>query len=83
MATFSTGSEADGALENYCFKCIHWNKKNHDIEGCPIFSLHQVFDYAAPDSSDMRTALNLLWPVNSDGENGDCALFVAKETVDA
>lgn len=80
MAYFSNGSEGMGAEEEFCSRCIH-----NDPEGpfCPVWRLHHDWNYAQCNENEVgeakQHALDVLWPRNTKGENGDCSMFVTKE----
>jgi hypothetical protein len=74
MAYFSSGSEGSYYEEKYCSRCIH------DMNTCPIMLLHLMWNCDAVGKTadeTKRTALDILWPRQSDGvHNADCAMFV-------
>ncbi len=74
MAYFSNGTEGDWFEERYCNKCAHGTKETL----CPVIVLHMDWNYEAEEGDDKSFALNLLWPLEEDGSNGDCAMFHEK-----
>lgn len=79
MAYFSNGTEGMIWEQKWCSRCVHQDPSDGD--GCPILTLHVVFN---GDEGDVRTALDMLIPNGNRGP-GKCALFFekAQQTEDA
>lgn len=85
MAYFANGSEADGAWERYCSRCVNWREriKGDLIVGptCPVWLLHLDWNYDAAGRNADRTkrqGLDTLWP-REVCYNGECQLFLANK----
>jgi hypothetical protein len=74
---FSNGSEGQGYMEHYCYKCVNWRDNGSGSEGCPIIDLHLLWNYEAiGKGSDgvKSTALNHFIP-REGPYNGECTMF--------
>jgi len=81
MAYFSNGAVGGYHQAEHCARCLHGPKSfSHVTKGpCPIMALHVAWnDDAVGANADetKATALNTLWPVDENGENAECAMFV-------
>ncbi len=83
MAYFSNGTEGTYYEAKFCDRCTH-QPPNPDDGGCPVFLLHMLWNYSQLDKTEVgmakRHALNILWPRCERGENGDCKMFIERET---
>ena len=79
MGYFPNGEAGMLYEEQYCSKCVH----NDPDKGCPVLTLHMMWNYdAVGEKKDetKETALNILIPRKKDDIfNDQCAMFHASE----
>lgn len=75
MAYFSNGSEGDYYEHKFCDRCVHQGDSQSE-QGCPVWLLHLTRNYE--ECNNPLSFLNVLWPRNKDGTNGDCQMFIEK-----
>jgi hypothetical protein len=71
MGYFSNGTETEIYFNQYCENCIHVGDED-GIEGCAVWDAHTM------DPRGSKRVLNLLIPVDRDGNNLQCAMFVPR-----
>lgn len=74
MAYFSNATEGEIYRQRYCDQCIH-----DADEDCPIFALHIMWNHEQRGDETKQTALDILIPRSSDGDNEQCKLFARDE----
>jgi hypothetical protein len=78
MGYFSNGSEGEGYVESYCYRCVHWKDLDDGRgPGCPVWDLHLQSNYK--ECGNKGSFLHQLIPRSKDGlYNEQCAMFHAK-----
>ena len=74
MAYFSNGTEGQYYQGKYCLHCIH---DSEDVM-CPIWEMHQVYNYTQCSNKTLETVLSMLWP-RKGTDNAECGMFVTKD----
>jgi len=69
MGYFSSGTEAMGYQERYCFQCVHW----HIDYGCPCWQAHT--DWWQLKNSEV--IFDKIIPMDDDGNNLECYYFIS------
>lgn len=75
MGYFSNGTEGDMYTERFCERCIH----NNAEVGCPVLTLHWLWNYDQCSNKEKEQALSLLIPRDKDGWNEQCTMFTPKQ----
>ncbi len=70
MGYFSNGAEGSMYQEQYCCNCYHDLKLD-----CKVWLLHLVYN----GNDLMNPMLEKLIPVDENGHNGKCSMFVPNE----
>lgn len=82
MGYFSNGTEGEGYLESYCYRCVHWKDVGDGRGvGCPVWDLHLMHNYK--ECNNKGSFLHVLIPrvttKADDGidfpHNGECTMF--------
>ena len=69
MGYFANSSEGMLYEAAYCEHCIHYG-------GCPVLSLHVMWNYEAVEDEVKREALDMFIPRDEHGESKQCLMFV-------
>lgn len=71
MGYFGNGTDGEMYRAHYCDFCV-----NDRREGCPVWYLHLAWNDEAIKDETKRNALNEFIPVDANGENQQCRMFV-------
>ena len=71
MGYFSNGTEGSLYQEQYCSRCVH-----DEHNDCPVWLVHMLYNYEDADNPD--SILHILIPLDKNGNNEQCKLFVKK-----
>lgn len=72
MGCFSNSTDSADYHANYCERCIHWPDTLGD--GCAVWDAHMW----EMEHEGSKRILNLLIPVDRQGNNLQCAMFVPR-----
>lgn len=74
MGYFSNGTEANIWQSTNCDGCVHDNPEN----GCAVMLVHLMFNYDQFNNGNeqLKEALDLLIPEDSDGMAGTCKMRI-------
>lgn len=79
MGYFSNGSDGDAYQAQWCWRCVHWKDAGDGRgEGCPVWDLHMLHNYAQCKKESTAHALGLLIPRDAAGWNRQCAMFIER-----
>lgn len=67
MGYFSNGSEGADYEREFCDNCLHQ-------DGCAVWKAHYLRNYA--EGNNPGSILHILIPLDKDGKNGKCTMFV-------
>jgi len=72
MGYFSSGTEGDMYIEQYCEECVHY-------EGCAVMSAHMACSYK--ECNKPESILHMLIPRDEAGYNEKCRMYYQKSII--
>jgi len=74
MGYFSNSTQGGIFEAQNCAKCAH----NSEDKGCPVMDAHLLYNYDQyrQHLKELKTVLSLLIPVDDQGFNKECAMFL-------
>jgi len=76
MGYFANGTEGEMFEEEFCERCIHMDYDGPKL--CPVLEAHWLYNYDECNNPD--SILHILIPRNPDGSNGQCKMFVKRNS---
>jgi hypothetical protein len=79
MGYFPNGTAGDMYEAKWCARCVH-HEDDPEKPGCPVMLAHVLYAYEECNSqSNAKHILDELIPIDEDGWNKQCAMFVTVE----
>lgn len=76
MGYFPNGTDGMRYEDQYCSRCIHGPDNVPEGQGCAVWDAHFLFNYDQHGDKPIRDCLSLLIPMDRDGRNQQCKMFV-------
>lgn len=78
MAYFPNGTSGDIYMDEWCFRCQHWQAD--ETKGCPIWDLHSLYNYSQCGNNFIKSILRRFIPMK-EGFADKCKMFLSNGDV--